>query len=153
MPELADFKGRWRLTRRIDDRRAGHRAHFEGIATFHEDGPGLRLREEGVLRLPGQSPIAATRSYLWRTEGDWIDVRFDDGQPFHRFDPCAPRPTARHPCGEDLYHVRYDFRGWPIWDAVWHVAGPRKDYDLQSRLVPCKAGGTEAEIAAGELAE
>ncbi len=131
MITLASFQGRWTLTRHIDDRRAGVPATLHGMAEFVPDGTGLTLTETGRLR-PGEGPsFEARRSYLWR-EG--ITVLFDDGRPFHTFDPSAPE--AVHDCPPDTYRVLYDFTAWPLWTATWHVTGPRKDYTMVSTYAP-----------------
>ena len=144
MPELRDFIGNWRLTRRIEDRLAGTTARFDGRATFAPVPGGLVQEDAGRLRLPGRSAMTATRRYLWRAEGHRLVVRFADGGAFHDFDATDPQPAARHPCGEDHYQVAYDFRAWPDWRAVWHVTGPRKDYTLVSDFA-CATAGAGAE--------
>jgi hypothetical protein len=128
---LAALEGRWRLAREIADRR-GPPGGFAGEALFAAGPGGLIYREAGVLRLDGGPPMRAERGYLWRTEGGLVVVDFADGRPFHRFDPARARPEAEHPCGADLYRVAYDFTGWPVWRAVWDVAGPRKAYRMAS---------------------
>ncbi|SER97233.1 hypothetical protein SAMN04490244_104220 [Tranquillimonas rosea] len=137
-PGLADFAGRWRLTRRIEDRAAGTVATFAGRADFTPDGAGLRYDEWGTLSMPGRAPMRAERRYLWRADPQGIAVLFADGRPFHVFDP-AGAATARHPCDPDIYDVRYDFAAWPAWQAVWHVTGPRKDYTLTSLYRPAES--------------
>lgn len=127
-PQLSDFVGSWRLSRRIVEA-DGRSATFAGTARFTPDGEGLIYREDGLLALPGTAaPIRAERRYLWREDGAGIVVLFDDGRPFHRFAPA--RPEAAHWCEPDDYRVRYDFSGWPVWRAEWRVTGPRKDYHM-----------------------
>ncbi|PCD77682.1 DUF6314 family protein [Pseudothioclava arenosa] len=125
VPGLADFKGDWRISRVIVPRGAPE-ARLEGRARFRPEGAGLLYHEEGELILPGQPPIRAERSYLWREGGAGIVVDYADGRPFHEFDPARPR--AAHWCDPDDYRVRYDFTRWPLWRAEWEVSGPRKDY-------------------------
>ncbi|MGR3619525.1 MAG: DUF6314 family protein, partial [Roseovarius sp.] len=48
--KLADFRGRWRLTRRIDDARAGVVGRLDGQALFTVEAQGLVLTETGLLR-------------------------------------------------------------------------------------------------------
>ncbi len=130
--KLADFEGAWRLTRRIEDRLAGHTGHLEGLAQFTRDADGLLHRETGTLRLPGQPEMQAERRYLWRGAGTLVEILFDDGRLFHVFDPANPRPRAEHWCDADSYAVRYDFTAWPDWSSEWQVTGPRKDYTMFS---------------------
>ncbi|MCX7888168.1 MAG: DUF6314 family protein [Rhodobacteraceae bacterium] len=133
-PGLADFAGRWRLVRVIQDRRAGQEGRFEGEAAFTAEGAVLRYREAGWLRLGDGAPLAAERRQVWRAEGHRIAVDHADGRAFHAFDPAAP--AARHDCPPDIYRVRYDFAAWPLWTAEWEVAGPRKDYSLRALYAP-----------------
>ena len=129
---LDDFAGRWRVTREITDRAAGHAGRFEGEATLSPEGEALRYLENGVLTLPGAPPMAATRVYLWHPAPGGVAVHFDDGRFFHAIALDGPRPEAMHDCPPDTYRVAYDFTGWPVWRAVWDVTGPRKDYRMAS---------------------
>lgn len=131
-PALAEFEGRWRLEREIEDAKAGQIVRFSGQAIFRPGEGGLICAETGEMTWPGQPPLRATRRYLWQGQGEDIAVFFDDGRPFHLIAPGA-RPSAEHDCPPDLYEVRYDFRNWPEWRAEWRVHGPRKDYLMRSR--------------------
>lgn len=128
---LSGFAGLWQLTRRIEDRLIGRSGELSGKARFTPDGAGLRYDEEGVLHLDGQPPVQAKRSYLWRQGADGIEVWFDDGRFFHRFD-AEGVSAAQHWCDPDDYQVRYDFSAWPRWQSAWQVKGPRKDYLMVS---------------------
>lgn len=133
MRGIEDFAGEWLLERRISDLRQGLTGELQGRASVVQDGGGLwRYREEGLLRYGDAAPVQAVRVYLWRQQGALIAVAFDDGRPFHAFDPNAAAPRAQHDCAPDLYDVRYDFGAWPAWRAVWQVQGPRKDYRMES---------------------
>jgi Family of unknown function (DUF6314) len=134
---LDAFRGHWRLARTIEDLRARRSGRLEGRARFVPDGEGLAYFEEGTLRYPGAPPMAATRRYLWREgAGGCIELRFEDGRFFHRFDAEEARPSAEHLCSPDRYRVCYDFTRWPRWRAEWRVEGPRKDYALVSAYRP-----------------
>ncbi len=125
---LRAFVGDWRVTRRIDDVRAGVEGRFTGVASFHPEEEELICREQGMLVYAGQPPLEATRLYRWRAEGaDRIAVDYADGRPFHSF-PLDPHAQAEHHCAPDLYRVVYDFSAWPVWRATWTVSGPRKSY-------------------------
>jgi len=128
-----DFEGRWRLSRRIDDRLAGQEGILSGHVSFSNAGQNrLAYDEAGELRL-GRSPAMQTkRRYLWRFEASDVVVTFEDGSDFHRFVPQGAVAGTDHPCGDDFYTVAYDFRRWPSWSAVWTVLGPRKDYTSTS---------------------
>ena len=130
---LGDFAGLWQVDRRIDDR-LGPAMRFVGTALLTGDDPVLIYHEQGQLSA-GQGPaLAASRRYSWRAEGADIAVYFDDGRPFHCFDPVSTCATALHDCPPDRYEVRYDFSGWPDWSSRWQVRGPRKDYVMDTRF-------------------
>ena len=132
-PDFVDFVGLWQMVRLVIDHRTGERGRFEAAVHLVPDGVGMTYHERGNLLLRGRPPMAAQRRYLWRPGGAGrIAVLFDDGRPFHDFDPADPAPAAVHACGEDVYQVRYDFARWPSWRATWNVEGPRKSYLLDS---------------------
>jgi hypothetical protein len=124
---LADFEGRWQLSRRILHA-DGPVATLEGRAIWTRAGASLIQSEEGELRMPGLAPLRATRAYRW-DEG--LDVHFEDGRFFHRV-PAAGGST-RHDCDPDTYDVTYDFTDWPVFTVTWDVRGPRKAYHMVSR--------------------
>jgi len=123
------FAGRWHMTRIIENVTEGVIGEFWGEARFAPDGEGLTCRESGVLRFRGADYHAERRS-LWRFPGgDRVEVRYDDGRPFHAF--VADRPEAVHDCGEDRYRVAYEFDpGRDSWTSRWEVVGPDKDYQM-----------------------
>ncbi|MBI1416653.1 MAG: hypothetical protein GC146_05450 [Limimaricola sp.] len=132
-----DFAGRWRLERRIDDRLSGQEGRLSGEAMLTPEGDdALAYAEMGQLRLGGGPPMEAVRRYRWVFGPTGVSVSFDDGRPFHRFVPEGHIAGTDHPCGADLYRVRYDFTRWPRWQAVWEVRGPRKDYVSVSHYSP-----------------
>lgn len=133
---LEDFAGRWSISRTIEDRRQGQTGRFEGHALLAPDGAGLFYRETGTLQIGASAPMQADRSYLWRAVNGRIALLFDDGRPFHSFDPAASDPQADHWCDPDTYRVAYDFGQWPNWSAKWDVTGPRKDYEMTSTYAP-----------------
>ena len=138
---LCDFAGDWLVARAIEDRRQGRAGRFDGTAAFGPDGDGLAYAETGVLGYPGATPMRASRRFLWRgDDAGGIDVLFEDGRFFHRFEPLLSRPEAIHLCGDDRYFVRYDFEAWPDWRCEWRVHGPRKDYRLASEYRPAGQG-------------
>ncbi|WP_424941935.1 DUF6314 family protein [Aliiroseovarius crassostreae] len=130
--QLADFEGRWLITRRIEDAKAGSSGAFDGVATFIPDVEGFVYDEVGELRLPtgpnGSTTMQATRRYLWRPDPDGVRVLFDDGRDFHRIGLAGDTATGFHHCPPDDYEVSYAFTRWPNWRSTWRVSGPRKDY-------------------------
>ncbi|MDF0602036.1 DUF6314 family protein [Psychromarinibacter sp. C21-152] len=137
-PELTDFLGLWVLERHVEDRLSHHAPRFEGTAEFTPDGAGLAYVESGLLHVPGQASLQAERRYFWRRQGVGLAVVFEDGRPFHVIE-AGLTPVAHHDCAPDVYRVRYDFTGWPAWQAVWQVKGQRKDYRMVSAYR--RAGG------------
>lgn len=139
MRGIGDFEGRWSLDRRIEDRMGGQWGRFTGGVRIRRpkpeegDGAAWRVDESGFLKLGAAAPVSATRTYFWREDGPLIAVEFEDGRPFHVFDPNADRAEAHHDCAPDSYDVRYDFSAWPDWSATWQVRGPRKDYTMVTR--------------------
>jgi hypothetical protein len=132
MVDLTYFAGEWRLTRRVEDARAGEVLRFEGMAVFGRDDGGLVCEETGRWIGGARDGMAGTRRSLWRAgAGGRIAVLFGDGRPFHDFDPGAGA-DAVHLCGADRYEVRYGFAA-EGWEAVWRVTGPVKDYVMSSR--------------------
>ncbi len=131
MTGLAEFEGRWSLSRKIVDQRAGLTGRLQGEARFEVGQGGLVVTETGMLRYGDGAPLQAERRYLWRSEAGGIAVFFYDGRAFHWF--SAEETEASHDCPPDLYQVRYDFSTWPAWRAIWQVTGPRKDYVMESR--------------------
>jgi hypothetical protein len=127
--EAAAFEGLWRVERVIHDRTGGPEGRFAGEARFTPVAGGLAYREDGELRL-GAAVFRATREYRWVFGEGTVEVFFSDGRFFHAFGPDATE--AEHLCGADLYRVAYDFGRWPVWEAVWEVRGPRKDYLMRS---------------------
>ncbi|MCP5369062.1 MAG: hypothetical protein H6907_13720 [Hyphomicrobiales bacterium] len=122
--------GRWRLSRRIVDHGRGVTGTFDGEALFTPRGDDLLYREQGVMRL-GDFSGSAFRDYLYTFPAPArARVLFDDGHPFHEVDLSQGAAEARHLCGADTYHGRYDLDGPAAWTLAWRVTGPHKDLDL-----------------------
>ena len=132
MLSAREFEGRWRIARRIEDRRAGVDGVLEGEAVFEARDYGLFYDERGELRMGGGAPLKAERRYRWVFGADRVEVFFEAGAPFHDFRPEGVSAGTEHLCAADLYRVRYDFTRWPEWVAVWTVAGPAKDYTMRT---------------------
>lgn len=131
-----DFAGRWRLTRAIDDRLSGQQGHLTGEARFAGQGAELVYDEVGQFQMGASPAMTAERRYLWHFTDTRVEVSFADGAQFHSFVADGLGDGTDHPCGADFYQVRYDFRSWPNWQAVWTVRGPRKDYTARSDYSP-----------------
>ncbi|GGW93318.1 hypothetical protein GCM10007391_29560 [Alteromonas halophila] len=133
-PELADFAGKWRLMRKIVQHN-GDVFEFAGDAAFCWREGLLIYKETGLVTAPNGTKMDAERSYLWRRGADSkIDVFFDDNRFFHSF--SRHQPVAHHHCGDDHYRVNYTFDTWPVWQSIWKVDGPRKDYKMTSHYYP-----------------
>lgn len=135
MSILDRLEGRWRLSREVRDHRAGHLLRFAGEARFDPDGQGLTCRESGIWLEAPWGRLKAERVYLWRAEGaGGVRVLFADGRDFHRFRGSGGTAESAHDCGCDRYEVRYVFDLPHLWEAVWRVTGPRKDYISATRF-------------------
>lgn len=132
MITLANFEGLWRLSRVIEDARAGVTGRLEGQAVWQPDAPGLAQEESGTLQYGAAPPMQATRRYLWREEGEEIAVFFEDGRPFHTLP--AQGGEAVHHCDPDLYRVTYSFDLPRAFVQTWRVTGPRKDATITSHF-------------------
>lgn len=125
------FAGTWQMVRIIENVSEGVIGEFWGEARFTPDGAGLTCRETGVLRFRG-ADYHAERASLWRFDANGrIEVRYEDGRPFHEF--AFDEPEAVHDCGEDRYRVSYDFESPTAWLSRWEVTGPAKDYMMTTR--------------------
>ncbi|MGB0507991.1 MAG: DUF6314 family protein [Pikeienuella sp.] len=133
------FRGRWKMTRKIEDRR-GPDAVFTGVAEFTPLSDAvLAYREVGELSL-GDSVMTAERQYVWKFgQNGEISVDFSDGRYFHSFNPEQNLTQARHLCVDDIYDVQFEFdrenNGVDVWQCIWRVAGPRKDYVSHTEFV------------------
>jgi len=126
---LQEFAGEWTVSRSIEDHLQSQTGMFAGTAVFDDIGQDrLYYRESGQIQFPDTPVMQAERGYLWWFVWGRVVVMFEDGSPFHEFVPAGYAVGTDHPCGDDHYSVRYDFRDWPRWQARWRVTGPRKDY-------------------------
>ena len=123
---LADFEGRWRITRKIEHA-AAPPAVFEGEANWSPDGADLLYAEAGLLQVGSHPAVRAERKYLWKPD---LTVWFDDGRFFHQV-PAAGGHSG-HWCDPDQYDVTYSFDSWPEFRVDWQVRGPRKSYVMRS---------------------
>lgn len=140
--DLRDYlTGGWHLTRQIEDRRAGQRLSFSGIARFDANAPAALLYSEtGTLNTGHGGAVEATQRHRWTFTDDGAAVAFADGRPFHRVTLEGQHAADLHQCPPDLYHVTYDFNAPDEWHAIWTVHGPRKDYTLNSRYTRLHPG-------------
>jgi hypothetical protein len=134
------LRGDWDVERRISDRRAVRDGVFCGTARFRPaaDGQALEYTEDGELRF-GSHCGPARRSLIYRGCADGAaDVRFADGREFYRLDLRSGTWPADHPCRADRYHVTVTRLSPDSFTETWQVAGPDKDYELETtyRRVP-----------------
>ena len=129
----AFLEGTWRLSRILDDRRAKQCGRLDGLAVFTPCRAQLICRECGVLCI-GAYQGRAERVYRFSFPAPGrAEVAFDDGAPFHDLDLTAGTWNADHRCREDRYQGRFRVLAPDAWEAVWRVAGPRKDQTLTTR--------------------
>ena len=127
---LSYLEGPWHLIRIIENVREGVIGEVWGEADFIYDGEGLTCVENGVLRFNGKD-YHTGRTSLWRfTEGDRIEVQYEDGRPFHDF--LTQRPIALM-IGEDArYEISYEFDR-ATWLSRWQMLGPGSKYEMTTR--------------------
>ncbi|MCR9111010.1 DUF6314 family protein [Marivita sp. XM-24bin2] len=138
-PFLQNFIGLWSVSRVISDHFSASTGTFHGTACFTAAKHGLAYIETGKLQLAGQPPFHAERRYHWHQDENGLHVSFDDGRPFHSFDP--DNPEASHWCDPDTYEVTYEFDDWPHWRTIWNVSGPRKAYQMITEYAPMRNEG------------
>jgi Family of unknown function (DUF6314) len=128
------LRGDWEVERLIRDRLRGQDGEFRGTARFlaSADGCGLEYTEDGELRF-GSHRGPARRSLIYRGRADGAaDVRFADGREFYNLDLRAGAWQADHPCRADSYHVTITRLSPDSFTETWQVAGPNKDYELET---------------------
>lgn len=131
--EFSDFVGRWHIERDIEDQRAGAAGRMSGWAEIADDG---LYHEVGQLVFADQPPLQAERRYHWQAVPGAVEISFADGRPFHHLSLGRASANAEHLCAPDTYLVTYDFSAWPLWQSLWRVHGPRKDYQMTTRYRP-----------------
>ena len=128
------LRGDWDVERQITDRRSGQEGVFRGQARFRptSDSHVLEYAEDGELSFGGHRG-SARRSLIYRGRADGAaDVRFADGREFYRLDLRAGAWQTDHPCRADTYHVTVTRLSPDSFTEVWQVAGPDKDYELDT---------------------
>jgi Family of unknown function (DUF6314) len=129
---MQDLLGRWRLHRRVADRRTGRHGTVAGELLLGARDDGLCWQENGVLRWGGvERPV--TRAYLLRERADGWWVLFADGREFH---PWRPGEPVTHPCRADVYTGLVTVDGDRM-RTLWDVRGPGKDQRLVTRFSRC----------------
>lgn len=134
--DLSVWVGAYRVARQIEDHHTGQAATFAGRAEITATATGALYREAGQLQLAQGGAFHAERVYLWAVCGPRIAVFFEDGRPFHDFDPIDGGAATEHLCGHDWYRGGYDVARWPEWQVTWDVTGPRKNYRSVTRYGP-----------------
>ena len=120
---LKHLEGHWNFTREI--RHVGGQVDLvDGTAGFERRGDAYLYNEVGTLRVADKE-FRAERQYIWREEGDFIQIYFKDMRPFHGF--SLVNLNANHFCDPDQYMVDYQFEKFS-WRSKWNVSGPKKAY-------------------------
>ncbi len=137
---FALLEGSWSVERTIEP---GGR--FVGTASFTLEEKGVLIyRETGTVTLANGRKLSAKRSYHYRLRDDLIEVRFHDGSNAgERFvdlifpdsqDHPWPIETASdtHVCRLDRYDAVYRLDFEDLFQIVYFVHGPQKDYVSRS---------------------
>lgn len=157
-PRLADwrqyFAGRWRMARRIEDRRDARTGAATGEASFLDVGGEVLACSETLAIDYGGRRIDGEQRMLWRFGETGPVLHFHDGRFFcamiFREERGVYRADVVHDCGDDRYEGEATMTGMNEWRLVWNVLGPRKDYTLDtaySRIVGEKADGRSRPYA------
>lgn len=124
------FRGNWLLVRIIENVPRGIIGEVWGEAQFSDDGDGLTCFEQGVMRFQGDD-YHTERTSLWRfPEPGRVEVRYEDGRPFHDFltrDPISLRIEE-----DARYEIVYDFEPG-TWISRWQMLGPGRNYMMTTR--------------------
>jgi hypothetical protein len=125
--------GRWRLDRRIADRRSGQFGRVRGELSIEADGGGLRWVEVGELGWDGRM-LSVSRTLLMRQLKDGWWMTFADGRPFHLW---TTGQQIDHRCAADTYLGMIDAQPDRI-RTLWDVTGPSKSLRIVTRFTPCR---------------
>jgi hypothetical protein len=111
-----------------------------GVVRLRRDGAALVYREDGIIDWQDFSG-KCHRVYFYRPRAaTLVEVYFEDGRLFHRLD-LSQGPSegggfaVSHSCPPDVYRGAYRFQTPARWSLRWQVAGPRKDYALETDYV------------------
>jgi hypothetical protein len=125
-----DLLGRWRLHRRLVDRRLRRSGSVVGELSVVADGADVAWREQGTLSWDGREVSVSRILRLRRVDDGW-HVYFADGRPFH---PWRPGEVVEHPCRADLYRGLIDATRDRL-RTLWDVTGPGKDQRILTRCI------------------
>ncbi len=124
------LEGPWHMIRIIENVRDGVIGEVWGEAEFIFDGEGLTCLENGVLRFQGADHHTG-RTSLWRfTDDDRIEVKYEDGRPFHDF--LTRNPISLMISDDARYEISYEFDR-ETWLSRWQMLGPGSNYEMTTR--------------------
>ena len=140
--------GDWTFDRVVTDHLASETLTVRGRTSFElVDQDRVRWTEQGTMRRAGGEVEVSRELFVVRRDDAWT-VTFSDGRDFH---PWVPNRRVEHLCGADTYRGLADFgpragagtsASGPAhedppaeqWTLTWWVSGPRKDYEMVTRL-------------------
>lgn len=134
---LEYLRGSWRVRRTIDDRLAGDRGTFEGIAHYRSlasDTPSLRFEERGEVSFGAYRGTARRELELVATSASVISVNFVDGHHFIDLDFAGGTSCDVHLCNADRYEITMSVTSSTTLEERWVVRGPAKDYVATTTL-------------------
>lgn len=130
--------GTWELSRTVT---GGHVMVGSAEFSLRPDGM-LHYAESGTTLFSGADrPITFSRSYLYLVGTGPLTIFFDEPQPrlFQHVElvegPAGWRGEGYHLCTPDTYRSRYDFGRDGQLHVRHAVAGPRKDYVIETQLL------------------
>ena len=126
---LSYFRGRWQMTRIVEQMATGVIGEVWGDAEFTDADQGLRCEEVGVLRFQG-ADFHTARTSLWQVTDGRVHVAYADGRPFHDFLMRAPIALAVDE-GAD-YEITYAFEP-DYWVSLWRMTTDDCRYEMSTR--------------------
>lgn len=132
---LSFLCGSWKIERTFDDRGSARSGRFIGTGEFipvADRTPvmaALAYQEQGVLSLGGHVGQASRRLEYRRSEGDVVELFFEDGRRFVDLSLVTGWWRSTHRCDEDTYEIITTVVSQIEIVEHWSVTGPSKDYD------------------------
>jgi hypothetical protein len=136
--------GTWTFDRVVTDHLAGDLVRVRGTVEFSNESDASVLWSERGTMERGATTVDVQRVlHVVPRAGEPVgasgwDVTFEDGREFH---PWQPERWVEHLCGADTYRGLVEFpdpdtadAGEEAWTLTWRVSGPRKDYEMVTRL-------------------
>ena len=123
----------WDFHRQVYHHDTGQVADIHGHVTWQDIStpgavPTLRYCETGVLQLDAYT-CRATQTHIYTFPSQTVaEIYFRDGRFFYTLDLTTGHCTTHHPCGDDLYEGAFEAVSETLYQHIWRVTGPDKNY-------------------------